>query len=331
MKRDYFIFTNGRLKRKDNTLFFIDEEENKKAIPVETIRNLYVFGELDFNSKFFVFLAQNEVLLHIFNYYGFYSGSFVPRKTLLSGELIVNQVKCFTNKKKQIFLAKETVSAAMANIRRNLLYYNTRGKDLQVAIEEIEGFSGALESCSSIEEIMGVEGLTRRKYYETFNTIINNPDIEFTERVRQPPDNAINTLISFGNMLLYTTVLSEIFKTQLDPTVSFLHKPGYRRYSLALDIAEIFKPILVDRIIFKTLNRNMIAEKDFSKELNHCYLKEPARKIFVREYDQQLQTTIKHRTLDRHVSYRHLIRLECYKLIKYIIENKAYDAFRIWW
>ena len=53
MKRDFFIFSNGRLQRKDNTLFFINEEQNKKAIPVETIRNLYVFGEIDFNIKFF--------------------------------------------------------------------------------------------------------------------------------------------------------------------------------------------------------------------------------------------------------------------------------------
>jgi CRISPR-associated protein Cas1 len=331
MTRDYYIFSNGRLKRKDNTIFFVDEEDNKKAIPVETIRNLYVFGELDFNTKFFNYLGKFGIAVHIFNYYGFYGGSFMPRKTLLSGDLIVKQAKYFTSPVKQLPLAKETITAAMTNMKKNLLYYTNRGRELKSIVSEIEKGMTALSSCCSIEELMGLEGMTRKHYFEAFPMIISNPEMAFTQRVKQPPDNAINALISFGNMLLYTTVLSEIFKTQLDPTISFLHKPGYRRYSLSLDIAEIFKPILVDRIIFKVLNKNMITEKDFDSDLNYCYMNENARKVFVKEYDQQLQTTIKHRTLDRHISYRHLIRLECYKLIKCVLENAAYNAFKIWW
>jgi len=177
---------------------------------------------------------------------------------------------------------------------------------------------------------MGIEGQVRQVYYQCFTKIITQ-EVEFEKRVRRPPDNMINTLISFGNSLLYTTTLGEIYKTQLNPTISFLHEPGYRRYSLALDVSEVFKPILVDRIIFRILNKNMVSEKDFEQDLNYCYMKEKARKIFVKEYDEQLSKTIKHRTLNRHISYRHLIRLECYKLIKYIIEKKKYESFKIWW
>lgn len=79
------------------------------------------------------------------------------------------------------------------------------------------------------------------------------------------------------------------------------------------------------------MNKNMISEKDFEQDLNYCYMKDKARKIFVKEYDEQLSKTIKHRKLNRHYSYRYLIRLECYKLIKTIIEKKDYEAFRIWW
>lgn len=330
MQRDYFVFSNGRLKRKDNTVFFIDEEESKKVIPVETIRNLYVFGELDLNTKFLNFISSYDTMIHVFNYYGFYSGTFVPRKTLLSGDLIVRQAKYFTSPSKQLILAKETLAAALTNMMKNLQYYANRGRTLENILSELEKSRHQLELCDKVEELMGVEGHARKHYYEAFPIIINQ-QIEFTHRVKQPPDNALNALISFGNMMLYTTVLSEIFKTQLEPTISYLHRPGYRRYSLSLDIAEIFKPILVDRIIFKVLNKNMITVKDFSSELNYCYMNESARKTFIREYDQQLQTTIKHRTLDRSVSYRHLIRLECYKLIKTLLENVSYKAFRIWW
>jgi CRISPR-associated protein Cas1 len=330
LQKDYFIFSNGRLQRKDNTLFFINETGVKKALPVETVRNLYVFGEVDFNTKFFNFAAQNSFQLHIFNYYGFYSGSFIPRESLLSGEVIVQQVKNFTKPAKQLVLAKELILSASANILKNLKYYQGRGKDLKKQIDEISIFRSQLASCQNVAEVMGTEGQIRQIYYTAFTTIIDQ-EINFETRIKRPPDNMLNTLISFGNTLCYTTTLSEIYKTQLNPTISFLHKPGYRRFSLALDISEIFKPILVDRIIFRLLNRKMISEKDFSQELNFCYMKDKAKKIFVKEYDAQLQQTINHKTLKRRYSYRYLIRLECYKLIKNIIEKKQYEGFKIWW
>ncbi len=330
MQKDYFVFSNGRLKRKESTVFFLDEAGNRKVIPVETIRNLYLFGELDFNTKFLTYISQFKAMIHLFNYYGFYSGSFVPRKTLLSGELIVKQAKHFTAPSKQLPLAKETLSASISNMIRNLQYYLNRGKNLDPCIEILRQSRLQLTQAKDIETLMGVEGHARKHYYEVFPTIIDQ-DLGFTKRTKQPPDNALNALISFGNMMLYTTVLSELFKTQLEPTISYLHKPGYRRYSLSLDIAEIFKPVLVDRIIFKILNRKMITEKDFQSELNYCYMNDKAKKVFIKEYDQQLQTTIKHRKLNKHYSYRHLIRLECYKLIKTLIEKREFEAFRIWW
>ena len=129
----------------------------------------------------------------------------------------------------------------------------------------------------------------------------------------------INSLISFVNTLVYTTVLSEIYHTQLTPLVSFLHQPGERRFSLSLDIAEIFKPLIADRLIFSILNKNQINDSDFQEELNYLYLKENARKIILQEYDNRLAVTIKHKTLGKEVSYRYLIRLELYKLVKHII------------
>jgi len=330
MKRDYFIFSSGSMKRQDNTIFVINASNEKKVIPIETIRSLYLFGEININTKLLNFLSQNEVILHVFNYYGFYSGSYYPKESLLSGFVLVEQVKAFTNMKKQIIIARETIDAAVNNIIKNLFYYQSRGKELEGSINEIKVLKQKLQECCSIEEIMGIEGQIRQSYYSSFNIIINQ-EINFNKRVKRPPDNMINTLISFGNSLLYTSTISQIYQTQLNPTVSFLHKPGYRRYSLALDISEIFKPILVDRIIFRVLNKNMITESDFDTELNFCFMKEKAKKILIKEFDDQLNTTIKHRTLNRNVSYRHLIRLECYKIIKYLTENVEYKAFRIWW
>lgn len=177
---------------------------------------------------------------------------------------------------------------------------------------------------------MGWEGHIRERYYDSFNVILDH-DEEFTKRTKRPPDNMINALISFGNSLLYATTLGEIYHTQLNPTVSYLHEPGNRRFSLSLDISEVFKPVIVDHVIFKLINTKMLGEKDFEKDVNFCYLSERGRKIFLREYDERLKTTIKHRNLKRNVSYRRMIRLECYKLEKYITGIEEYKAFRAWW
>ena len=154
-----------------------------------------------------------------------------------------------------------------------------------------------------------------------------NLEVEMTYRL----ENEVNALISFGNMMCYTLCLRAIHQTQLNPTISFLHTPGERRYSLALDIAEVFKPVIIDRVIFKVLNKREIQEKHFDKKLNKCLLNHSGKKIFVKAIEDKLLETIKHRTLNRNVSYRHLIKLECYKLAKHLLEIEEYKPFKMYW
>jgi CRISPR-associated protein Cas1 len=158
-----------------------------------------------------------------------------------------------------------------------------------------------------------------------------NQEINFEKRIKRPPDNMINALISFVNSLVYTTCLAEIYKTQLHPAISYLHSAGERRFSLCLDIAEVFKPLIADRLIFSMLNKKMLTEKDFERESNFCYLKEAGRRRLLEAYDENLKRTIRHKVLKKDVSYRYLIRLECYKLIKHLIGDKKYEGFTIWW
>ena len=212
---------------------------------------------------------------------------------------------------------------------KNLQYYNRRGKDMEDIMELISKLAAQIPITQTTEELMGVEGQIRQYYYEAFNLIIN--DFEMGNRTKQPPGNEVNALISFGNMVCYTICLRAIHQTQLNPTISYLHKPGERRYSLALDISEIFKPIIVDRVIFKVLNRKEIQEKHFDRKLNKCLLNTTGKKIFVKALEDRLSETFKHRSLNRSVSYRHLVKLECYKLAKHLLEIEEYKPFKMYW
>lgn len=330
MKESFYIYNGGTLRRKDNTLQFINEKDEKRDIPIERVNDIYVMSEMTFNTSLINLLAGKGVTVHFFNYYDFYNGSFYPRESLLSGNLLVNQTAHYMDMEKRLIIAKKFVEGAAANIYRNLRYYNGRGKDVQIFMDDIDSYKKEIPKAKSIPMLMGIEGNIRHRYYEAWPILINQ-EIDFKKRVKHPPDNMINSLISFVNSLIYTKTLTEIYQTQLNPTISYLHEPGERRFSLSLDISEIFKPLIGDRLIFSLLNRNQITEKSFTKELNYLHLTKDASKTIIAELESRLKTTIKHKDLGRSVSYQYLIRLEAYKLIKHILDEKTYEPFEIWW
>jgi CRISPR-associated protein Cas1 len=226
MGRSYYIFKSGTLSREQNTVYF-ENAEGKRPIPVEDIDALFLFGEVTLNSKFLDFLDKHGICAHFFDYYENYSGSFVPRQPKQSGFLLVQQVQHYLSAPKRLAIAREIVSAATDNILRNLKYYKNRiaeGSTLEQIIAEIEAEQQMIPSARDTMELMALEGRIRESYYQSFNVILNLPE-PFHRRERRPPTNPINALISFGNSLLYATTLSEIYRTQLNPTVSFLHEP----------------------------------------------------------------------------------------------------------
>lgn len=322
MSRTYYLFSAGRLKRMDNTLAF-ENNQGRRMIPIEDVDHIYCFSELDINSKLLAFLGQNQITLHFFDYYGNYTGSFNPRDSLLSGFLVVKQVEYYIDQIKRVDLARKFVEGATHNIRRNL---EKRNDD--EACAKIDSYRLALKDTITIQETMSIEAHVRKLYYSKWEGITG---WEFETRTKMPPKNALNALISFGNAMTYTAVLKEVHKTALNPTISYLHEPSERRYSLALDMADIFKPLLVDRLIFKLINLGMIKEEHFDKNINSAYLTTQGRKIFVNEFEQLMEKTILHRNLKRNIRYKSLIRLDLYKLIKHLLGEKQYNPMKVWW
>jgi CRISP-associated protein Cas1 len=334
MKKSYYLFNPGRLSRQDNTLKFqpVDEhgvEGQPRYLPIETVDNIYCFGSLDANSAMYNFLGKHQVAVHFFDYYEHYTGSFMPKEYLLAGKMQVEQTRYYLSDKKRIVVAQKFVGGGAMNMLKNLQYYNNRQKDVASQIESIERLILAIPETTKVPELMGIEGNIRQRYYEAFDVIIN--DFEMGNRTKQPPNNEVNTLISFGNMMCYTMCLDQIYHTQLNPTIGFLHEPGYRRYSLALDLAEIFKPILVDRTIFSLLNKKQIQSSDFRMDMNRCVMKDSARKTFAQAFEDKLKETFKHRNIGKTVSYKHLVKLECYKLSKHLLGIEEYKPFKMNW
>lgn len=327
MQADIYVLSNGRLQRKDNTLYIITEDGRKRPVPIEQIESVHLFGQIDLNSSLINFVGQKEVILHFYNYYGFYSGSFFPRQQKVSGIVTVRQSDHYLQKKKRLFLAQAFVESAAFHMVR---VCRKRKNIHSEAVQEIIKLSKGIEETTSIQQVMGIEGMIRQNYYLALNEMIPD-DFSFAERNKRPPRDPFNALLSFGNSMMYTAILAEIYKTQLNPTISYLHEPSQKRFSLCLDIAEIFKPLLVDPLILTLVNTKKIQSKHFDDHEGIVYLNDEGRKIFIAAFDERLQKTIRHRKLGRNVSYRYLIRLECYKLIKHIIGDTDYVPLKAWW
>ena len=325
MRDNYYITREGILIRKENTIYFTTKNE-KIPIPVDSINALYILSPTSFSSGVIHFLLQKGIPVFFFNYFGFYDGTLWPKQPIKSGIIVIKQSEKYLNIKSRGYLARQFVFGASKNMIRNLERYK-----LYNAKREIESLLDDLQDLYMINKIMSIEARIHKIYYNSVDQIL--PDnFKIGIRTRRPPTNKGNSLISFGNSLLYSTTLSEIYYTPLNPTISFLHEPGERRFSLSLDISEIFKPLLVDRLIFFLLNKRIIKENDFDSNFNGVLLKDSAKKLFVKYYDERLNKKIKHRKLSRNVSYRHLIRLECYKIAKYVLGvSDKYEPFVIWW
>lgn len=323
-----YIMSMGELSRKDNSLCFRKDGKNVH-IPVENTKEIYCFNEVSINSKLLDFLAQNNIIVHFFNYYGGYSGTYYPRDHYLSGKLIVKQALKYQNDRMDI--ARAIVKGIGLNIYEVLYhYYKHDKKEVKETTDWIKKiFLPQVEQAGDVKELMAYEGEVWLRFYQDFQYFLPE-DFVMNKRVKRPTDNPMNALVSFGNTLLYTKTISAIYQTHLDQRISFLHEPSEGRFSLSLDLSEVFKPAIVFKTIFELVNNRRIqVEKHFVKDVNYCILNEEGRKIFIKAFEERMDSVFMHSKLKRKVSYRTALKLDCYKLIKNILEEKEFIPYSI--
>lgn len=323
-----YIFSKGELIQNDFSILFKANGKNN-YLPVKNMKELYLFSDCTLTTKFLEMCSNNRITIHLFDYYGYYKGTFYPKITLLSGDLIVKQALVAYYDRE--IIAKAIVQGIANNIYDvEYHYYRHKVNEIKPYLDYLKNdVSLLLSKCTNVKQIMAVEGSIWAKFYNTFQYFLPK-DFIFNKRVRRPPDNPINALISFGNSLLYSKTITQIYKTHLNQTISFLHQPSDARFSLSLDLSEVFKPVIVFKTIFDCINNKKITvEKHFDKNVNYCYLNEIGRKIFITEFDKRLNSTFNHSKLHRAVTYNTAIRLDGYKLIKFLIENKPFVPFNI--
>lgn len=315
-----FVSREATLNRRENTLS-ITVGGRRKPFPIEKIGHIILLSQSRLNSSLLSLCGANGVRISVFDYYGYCKGSFEPTEKNPSGRVKLEQARHILDDNRKMPLAKEIVRGAAHNMRANLQYYAYRGKaELKDKIFRMNRLILKIDYAADCSELMGIEGNLHVIYYNAWKVI--DERLNFGKRVRRPPDNSINCLISFINQLVYTIVRHEISKTHIDDTLSWLHSPGSGRSSLTLDLSEPFKPVLTDILIFRMIRKSIIKDNWFQQHQGVCLLSETGRRHVAEHFSIKLEERLKGN------SYREWIYKEALKIERHVMGIKEYDSFK---
>ncbi len=327
--RNYHIINDGILSRKDFTLLF-ENEEGKKYLPVETMGSLNVYSNVTFSSSFFEYANQKGLKVAMYDKYGRFVGNFISAKHGSTGTTVLRQATLYNDEAKRLQVAKTIIMASVHNMRSNLRYYYKKigSGALKQGVEQMSENRKRMNEVGNISELLMLEARNRQQYYQCFNEILRSQEFRFEKRTKRPPRDPLNAMLSFGNVCLYQRIATELYKRQLDIRIGFLHATNNRAQSLNLDIAELFKPIIVDRTIFTLLNKGMIHPvSDFEfDEGKGVYLNVHGKRVFLQEYENKLYQKVAQG--ETKVTYDTLIRQETRKIFRLIHYGEAYKPFK---
>lgn len=313
------INKNGILKRIDNSLVFkTNESEKIIKIPILTINTINIYNHIELSTDLLFFLNQNNITINFFQpYTGNFYGAFIHKDTKNNSKVLHKQLKeLYENKDDKIILLYDTLIDNMIYIlqyyQKNLNY----GTKITKIIKSLKQYKINNTMKNNLQEYMLFESKIWITYYSSFDIILKNSKFNFEKRTKNPPENELNALISFVNMKLYKLIHNIMLTTQLDPKIGFLHELDGNRYSLVLDISEIFKPLFVNKFIFNLINNNVInKDKNFK---NKILLNDEGLFLVNKEWNDYMKQTIYSKQLKKHISYKYLINIQCYKIIKFL-------------
>lgn len=326
INQEYHILKNGVLNKKDFALLFENKDE-KHHIPVEATEQINLYNEVVLPSAVLRTLSNSQIRLALFDKFGNLQGYYLPKGYTQDSKTVLLQCMAYNDKKLRLKMAKSMEIAAIHNIRANIRYYNKKNSDFKNIVEEMKNGIKKIDEAKTIDEILLIEARCRQIYYQAFNKILNNSSFAFESRTRRPPKDPVNSLIGFGNTLLYNRIQQVIWRTSLDSRIGVFHSANRRHFTLNLDFADIFKPIIVDRIIFTLINKGRLQKSDFIyNDDGSVYLDYSGKRIFIEAFENKLRSRITIK--EKKYTYQQLIEREVRLYLNHLLYNEDYKPYK---
>lgn len=322
----------------------------QERIPLVKIDEVVVMGEITMTASALHLLLERNIEISYLSSYGQFKGRLSPPFSK-NAILRMAQYRAHQDMTKRCELARRFVMGKLANQRQRLLRHNRAQSDREVnlAIDQLASSIGTLEGLhlqkafiarplasgdqrvegTPLETILGIEGAGSAAYFRCFGKLLTRQDQwPFPGRVKRPPTDPVNSLLSFGYSLLTTKVASAVQLVGFDHFVGYLHSSFYGRPALALDLMEEFRPLIVDSVVVTLLNNRMLTPDDFIAELGAYRLKHEKRKIFFTKFEERLNEEVGHPIFGYKTTYRRCIELQVRLLAKWLTgEIDEYPPF----
>ncbi len=324
----YITQTDAFIGKTDERLHVRFEKKTILEVPLIKVDGIVVLGRATISPATISELLERHIPLTFLTETGRYLGRLEPEVTK---NIFVRKAQWLAagESARAIHIVQGFVRGKLKNYRNFLIRRQREcpGLDLSTNITRLEQAIAPIDTTESINSLRGLEGAGSAAYFGCFNQVIRAAEFTFTNRVRRPPTDPVNSLLSFGYSLLRHDVQGAINIAGFDPYLGYLHCERYGRPSLALDLMEEFRPLVVDAVVLSALNKRFLALTDFVTEplSGAVSLTPEGRKTFLRLYAQKKQSEFKHPVLGRKCSYGEAFELQARLLAKYLMgETEKY-------
>ena len=297
---------DARLNRNENALV-VTSDAGRKVIPLNGVKHILCMGDGSVSIRLLKDMGRRGIRFTVLDAGGRFLGAFEPEEEVPSGRVRVGQAALFLDETARLAIAKLIVRAQMKSTRGLLQRYRRNGTaGLDASLQGVESALGMIDRAASIEALMGAEGQARAFLHDAFGYI--SPNARLERRIRRPPPDPVNCLMSFFNMLLYSACANELAKTHLDRSISFLHAPGTRRRSLSIDMAETLRPVMSDALLLSIFRRGQPDASWFERTPGVCLLNESGRIKATERFWSRIEER------SGHCTFRQAIHRQCLSL-----------------
>ncbi|MHB1988051.1 MAG: CRISPR-associated endonuclease Cas4g/Cas1g [Acidimicrobiales bacterium] len=328
--RPVHVTEQGGYVSKDKGRLVVSRDRNEIAsIRLLDVSQLCVYGNIQISTQLMRELMAREVPICYFSYGGWFSGI---AQGLPSKHVDLRRRQVAVSSHGGLEIARKVVEGKVRN-SRTLLRRNSRSRP-EATIASLKELATRAAGATSVATLLGIEGAAARLYFESFATMIRSElwfpgaTFDFNGRNRRPPKDAVNCLLSFGYALLTKDLTAITYAVGFDPYLGFYHRPRFGRPALALDLAEEFRPLIVESMVLGLINNGEIQASDFLVRAGGVALTSDGRRTTILAYERRLDTEITHPLFGYKVSYRRVLEVQCRLLGAVLFREIAeYPAF----
>jgi CRISPR-associated protein Cas1 len=326
----YITQDDAFIGKTDERLTVRANKQTLQDIPLIKLDGVVILGRATVSPAVVIELLERKIPLSFLTRMGRYLGRLEPE---LTKNIFVRAAQwkaslgetqsAIAPSAQASHLVRGFVRGKLKNYRNTLLRAQRDYADLnfQPALTQLEHVITPIDTTTAIDSLRGLEGAGSAAYFGSFNRLIRADDFQFEARRRRPPTDPVNALLSLGYALLRHDIQSAINLVGFDPYLGYLHTQRYGRPSLALDLMEEFRPLVVDAVVLSGLNKRAIAPSDFTTEplSGAVSLTPDGLRTFLRLYELKKQSKFKHPVLQTQCTYQESFEIQARLLAKYLL------------